>query len=47
VYVAVAIEFGVTLITNDTKLYNGLKARHFSNVALLQDIIEQLRLREG
>jgi predicted nucleic acid-binding protein len=47
VYVAVAIEFGMTLITNDKKLYEGLKARHFSNVALLQDIVEQLRPREG
>ncbi len=47
VYVAVAIELGITLITNDKILYDGLQERHFSHVTLLKDIIDQLPSIEG
>ena len=42
VYVATAIEFGLTLITNDIPLYTGLKERNFTQVILLEDVIKQL-----
>lgn len=47
VYVAVALEFGIPLITSDKALHDGLQARQFSNVVLLKDIIAQLPSLEG
>ncbi len=46
-YVAVAIEFGIPLITSDKVLHDGLKKRQFPNVILLKDIVEQLPSYEG
>ena len=42
VYVAVALEFDVTLITRDKTLYTGLKKRNFTQVMLLRDVIDTL-----
>jgi predicted nucleic acid-binding protein len=41
-YVAVALEFHMTLVTNDKKLYRGLKKRHFHRLTLLQDVMNTL-----
>ena len=41
-YVAVAIELGINLITNDKRLYEGLKGSNFHNVILFGDLINQL-----
>ncbi len=42
VYVAVALEFDVTLITSDKILCTGLKKRNFTQVMLLRDVIDTL-----
>lgn len=48
VYIATALEFNLTLITSDKRLYNGLKARDFSQVMLLGDVINTLpQFQEG
>lgn len=41
-YVAVALEFHVTLITSDKTLYRGLKKRNFHRVTLLGDVMNIL-----
>ncbi|MCA1792865.1 MAG: hypothetical protein LC660_03155 [Desulfobacteraceae bacterium] len=38
-YVAVALELYVTLVTNDKVLYRGLKKRHFHRMVLLRDVV--------
>lgn len=40
VYIALTIEFDFKLITNDKKLYDGLRALNFNQIILLKDIIE-------
>ena len=42
VYIAVALEFDVTLITSDKTLFTGLKERNFTQVILLKDVIDTL-----
>ena len=42
VYLAAALELNLTLITSDKRLYAGLKARNFSRVMLLGDVINTL-----
>jgi predicted nucleic acid-binding protein len=42
VYIAAALELNLTLITSDKRLYTGLKARDFSQVILLGDVINTL-----
>jgi predicted nucleic acid-binding protein len=42
VYIAVALEFDVTLITNDKTLFTKLKERDFTQVMLLKDVIDTL-----
>jgi predicted nucleic acid-binding protein len=44
VYIALAIEFHLILITNDRRLYNGLKKQHFHNIILLEEVIENEKL---
>lgn len=39
VYVALAIEFDYDLITNDKKLFKGLKAQNFEKIVLLEKIL--------
>lgn len=47
VYVAVALEFHLTLVTNDKTLYRGLKKRDFHRIMLLGDVINTLpRIQE-
>ncbi len=41
-YVAVALELHVTLVTNDKVLYRGLEKRHFHRMALLSDVVDSL-----
>jgi predicted nucleic acid-binding protein len=41
-YVAVALELYVTLVTNDKVLYHGLKKRQFHRTALLRDVVDAL-----
>ncbi|MDQ1350058.1 MAG: hypothetical protein QG657_359 [Acidobacteriota bacterium] len=38
-YVALAIELNILLITNDKKLYKGLKKKNFSHVILFEDVV--------
>lgn len=38
-YVALAIQLDIPFITNDKKLYKGLKKKEFSNVVLFEDIM--------
>lgn len=38
-YVALAIELNIPLITNDKKLYKGLKKKNFSHVILFEDVV--------
>jgi predicted nucleic acid-binding protein len=40
VYVALAIELGFKLVTNDKKLYDGLESLNFNQVVLLKDVME-------
>lgn len=40
VYIAAAIEFNCPLITNDKKLYTGLKDQQFENIVLLEDVLK-------
>ena len=42
VYIAVALEFDVILITSDKTLFAGLKERGFTQVILLKDLINTL-----
>ena len=42
VYIAVALELDVTLITSDKTLFAGLKERNFTQVMLLKDLIDTL-----
>jgi predicted nucleic acid-binding protein len=42
VYIAVALEFDVTVITSDKTLFTGLKERNFTQVMLLKDVINTL-----
>ena len=42
VYIAVALEFDVILITSDKTLFTGLKERDFTQVILLKDVIDTL-----
>ena len=42
VYIAVALEFDVILITSDKTLFTGLKERDFTQVMLLKDVIDTL-----
>jgi predicted nucleic acid-binding protein len=42
-YVALAIEMDVSVISNDKKLYKGLKEKGFSNIILLEDIINNMK----
>lgn len=44
---AVALEFHLTLVTNDKTLYRGLKKRDFHRIMLLGDVINTLpRIQE-
>ncbi len=47
VYVAAALELDITLITNDKRLFSGLKAQEFSQVMLLGDVINTLPSAQG
>ncbi len=47
VYIAAALELDITLITSDKRLYSGLKARDFSQVMLLGDVINTLPSAQG
>jgi predicted nucleic acid-binding protein len=38
-YVALAIELGIPLITNDKKIYKGLKKKKFPGVVLFEDLV--------
>jgi len=38
-YVALAIELEIPLITNDKKLYRGLKKKKFTDVVLFEDLV--------
>ncbi len=42
VYVAVALDFHLTLLTNDKPLYRGLKKQNFHRITLLGDVINTL-----
>jgi predicted nucleic acid-binding protein len=42
-YVALAIEMDVPVISNDKKLYKGLKEKGFANIILLEDIINNMK----
>jgi len=42
VYIAVALEFDMILITSDKTLFTGLKERDFTQVILLKDVIDTL-----
>jgi predicted nucleic acid-binding protein len=47
VYIAVALEFDVILITSDKTLFTGLKKRNFTQVILLKDVIDTLPSIQG
>ena len=47
VYIAVALEFDVTLITSDKTLFTGLKKQDFTQVILLKDVIDTLPSIQG
>ncbi len=47
VYIAATLELDLTLITSDKRLYSGLKARDFSQVMLLGDVINTLPPAQG
>ena len=47
VYIAVALEFDVILITSDKILFTGLKKRGFTQVILLKDVINTLPSIQG
>ena len=47
VYIAAAIELNLSFITSDKRLFYGLKARNFSQVMLLGDIINTLLPVQG
>ncbi len=47
VYIAAALELNLALITSDKRLYSGLKARDFSQVMLLGDVINTLPSAQG
>lgn len=38
-YIALAIELDVPFITNDKKLYKGLKEKKFTNIILFEDFL--------
>ena len=40
VYIALAIEMNIPLVTRDISLYNGLKKKGFNNVILLDELIQ-------
>ncbi len=42
-YVALAIELDIPLITNDKKLIKGLREKHFFNVLLLEEILQEIQ----
>lgn len=42
-YIALAIEMDIPLITNDKKLYDGLKKKNFSNISLLEEFMDKLK----
>jgi predicted nucleic acid-binding protein len=42
VYIAVALEFDVILITSDKTLFTGLKKQNFTQVMLFKDVIDTL-----
>ena len=42
-YIALAIEMDIPFITNDKKLYKGLKKKEFTNIVLLEDIINKIK----
>ncbi len=41
-YVALAIEMEIPLITNDKKLYRGLRAKGFTHILLLEDLLSEI-----
>jgi predicted nucleic acid-binding protein len=41
-YVALAVEFNLILLTQDRKLYEGLKAKGFEKIKLFADFIEKI-----
>jgi len=41
VYVALSVEMNITLVTSDKPLYNGLKAKKFEKVIMLDEFIRQ------
>ncbi len=47
VYIVAALELDLILITSDKRLYSGLKARDFSQVMLLGDVINTLPPAQG
>ncbi|MCP4369186.1 MAG: DNA-binding protein [Deltaproteobacteria bacterium] len=47
VYIAAALEFDLTLITSDKRLYSGLQARDCAQVMLLGDAINTLPSHQG
>jgi predicted nucleic acid-binding protein len=40
-FVALSIELSIPLLTNDKKLYNGLKKKAFTNIILFEDIVDR------
>ena len=46
IYVALVIEFGFTLITNDKKLYNSLKEQKLRQIILLEEVLAMLITEE-
>jgi predicted nucleic acid-binding protein len=40
-YIALSIELGITLITNDKVLFEGLQKKKFKNIMLFEDFVKQ------
>jgi predicted nucleic acid-binding protein len=40
-YIALSVELGITLITNDKVLFEGLQKKKFKNIMLLEDFVKQ------
>jgi len=42
-YIALALEMDIPFITNDKKLYNGLRKKGFPHLILLEDVINSIK----